>query len=128
VLLHPHLRIQATGGHDVYKNVIGIQLKRVLVNASISNEIAIDIVCPNLPYRACINNSRRHHILTRMVINDGYNDYEPSMYYENTFYPISLDHLDVHIRKSDDCSIIDSILSVTLEFKLDIIKDRSILE
>ena len=81
---HPGNTSQDTGGHDVYKNVIGIQLKRVLINASLSNEIAIDIMIPiYLIWRVLI--IVRHHTLTRMVIKNGYNDYEPSMYYENTF-------------------------------------------
>ena len=78
-----------TGGLGEFKNVIGISLLRCcLISGSNITAHFIDIIIPEIPYKACIHNSNRYNLIARLgVKKDSSNEmieYEPINIKENT--------------------------------------------
>jgi len=89
-----------TGGHDSYKNVIGINLIKACITQKGGDEHFLDVCVPNIPYKACIHNSSGKHLMGRICMVKGdakLNEHEPEIIKDNYFYPITLDEIEIKL-------------------------------
>ena len=78
-----------TGGLGEFKNVIGINvLKCCLISKNSNDAHFVDVIVPEIPYKACIHNANSHHLIARLCIpkttsGEEMIEYEPEKIHEN---------------------------------------------
>ena len=122
----------STGGHGIYKNVIGISLIRssILQASSSLGYKLVDIIINEIPYNACIRNSNGAHIIDRVPTNTTANyivEHEPVQSFNtNYFFPITLDSISILIRNSGATTEYNSANNSFI-FRLTILKNLDLL-
>jgi len=81
-------------------------------NPSDNSHRFIDLVIPQIPYKACIHNSTGKNIIDRIPLNEVSGDmvhYTPMISnYEPHFFPITLDHLNIQLHSEYDNILYDT--------------------
>ena len=89
-----------------YKNIIGIELIKstIIQHGSTVSFKLVDIIVPEIPYKACIQNINGAHIIDRIPTNatvDYIVEHEPDLSYKKGyFFPISLNKLSILLSYS----------------------------
>ena len=124
---------------NTYKNIIGFNLIRACVCQKGTQEHFLDIIVPNIPYKACIHNSEGKHIISRMCMNKTtdhlINEYEAEIIKDNYFYPISLDkinielyHYDTNESSDTTTTIYDATHHSSFKFRLTILNNLELMK
>ena len=121
-----------TGGLGEYKNVIGISLLRCcLISGSSINPHFIDVIVPEIPYKACIHNANRYNLIARLCVEKNESnqmiEYEPENIKDNYFFPMTLSKLNIKICKFGTIQEYDG-LNNSLIFRLSILKNLNLLK
>ena len=130
---------ETSGGLGEYKNVIGCELITGFITQRADNtQHLLDICVPNIPYKACINNSNGRHVLARTYMKVGSNQinlYEPSTFPSNNyFFPISLTDMKIELYYIDtdssdtDLQLYDSTRNNSFVFRLTLLNNLDILK
>ena len=122
------------GAIEIFSYSVNIDDKTYSTSISLPNVIQhgchfVDLVIPEIPYRACKKNSFGKHIIDRIPLDElsgamiYYNSYNP----DNYFYPISLNKLTIQLyedsnNKFYDCQNNDNYF----EFEITILNNPSI--
>jgi len=127
-----HSSNNKTGGLGEFKNVIGISLLRCCLISNSSNTAHfVDIIIPELPYKACIHNANGYNIIARLCIkNNASNqmiEYEPENIKDNYFYPITLSKVNIKICNFGTLDPYDGLKNSFI-FRLTILKNLDLLK
>ena len=129
---------EKTGGHGEYKAVIGIKLIRACIaQNSHEQEHFVDICLENIPYKACIDNKERRHVMGRLCMTKGPNLLNQNESYEfretNYFFPICLHKLKIKLmykptHNNDVWAIYNSDHHNTFQFRLTLLKNYDLIK
>jgi len=121
-----------TGGLNLYKNVIGINLIKSCVVQGLDTSHFIDIIIPQIPYKACIQNAFNHNLIDRICMSKGnvdkMIDHEPEILKNNYFFPISLAELNIKIYTSGSETFYTDCGHSSFIFRLTVLKNLELLK
>lgn len=125
-----------TGGHGVYKNIIGINLISACIGQrNHTQEHFVDICVENIPYKACIHNKEGRNVMGRLCMTKGkrlLNEHEPDNIKLNYFFPIKLHEIKIKLRYKDtdgtDWADYDSDHHNSFIFRLTLLKNLDLLK
>jgi hypothetical protein len=122
-----------TGEFGKFKNVIGISLlKFCLISNSDTNPHFVDVIIPEIPYKACIHNSHRDNLLARLCIENNSSNqmivYEPENIKDNYFFPISLSEFTIKLYNSFTRTIYNTTMDNSLILRLTILNNTQLFQ
>ena len=121
-----------TGGLGEYKNVIGINLlKCCMISSSNDKAHFVDVIIPEIPYKACIHNAHGYHLIARLCMKKSSEEdmieYEPENIKKNYFFPITLSKLNINIHEAGTNDEYNGGPHIFL-FRLTILKNLDLLK
>ena len=126
---------QSTGGHGVYKNVIGINLISACIGQIGPDDHFVDICVENIPYKACIHNKEGRHVMGRICMVKGdskLNEHEPDNIKNNYFFPITLHEIKIKLHYKnidmDTWEPYESSIHNSFVFRLTLLKNLTLLK
>ena len=102
-----------------------------LISNSSNTAHFVDVIIPELPYKACIHNENRYNLIARLCMEKNASnqmvEYDPENIKDNYFFPITLSKLSIKICNFGTINPYNGGDN-SLIFRLSILKNLNILK